>query len=268
MLQNPLQKLTRAILLSVAVMLLGCNNDKSVDPEQVLEQSRETLKHVDSEMERIKSETEKIASADNLEAKAKQPNTIYSKVVDNGFTLEYLVSAEAKKETIPDPDQDEPSTDQSDTKETHVVVSLPYTIKVSKLNDEGLPTYFAFRCAQKFLDRELNRFTGLEHVYGGDLAKWKSSEGPDGISEGGGKENPHDDRKLAILAVKVELRTSNKPFDESMPFKEPGDFNRFFDTPEIKAFVATLSYGESGEFDGWHYLKVDRTIPEDSGAEE
>ena len=48
-------------------------------------------------MERINSETEKIASANNLEAKAKQPNTIYSKVVDNGFTLEYLVSAEAKK---------------------------------------------------------------------------------------------------------------------------------------------------------------------------
>lgn len=268
---NRLLRLTQAILLPAAVMLLGCNsnNDKSVDPEQVLEQSRVTLKEVDSELERIKSETEQATLAYELEANAKQPNTIYSKTEENGFTLEYLVSVEAKEEPKPDPDQDELSAEQSNTKETHVVVSLPEKIRVSKLNEEGLPTYFAFRCAQKYLDRELNRFTGSEVVYGGDLAKWKRYvEGPNGIMDGVGKENPYDDRKLAILACKAELRTSDEPFDELTPFKEPGDFNRFFNTPEIKAFVATLRYGESGEFGGWHYLKVDRTVPEDSGTEE
>ena len=59
--------------------------------------------------------------------------------------------------------------------------------------------------------------------------------------------------------------------DEETELQGPEDnsrFNKRHDTPEIKAFVAILRYGESGEFEGWHYLKVDRWGPEDSGAEE
>ena len=40
--------------------------DNSVDPEQLLEESRSTLKDVDSELDRIKSESDAIAPAEGL----------------------------------------------------------------------------------------------------------------------------------------------------------------------------------------------------------
>jgi hypothetical protein len=256
---NRLLRLTQAILLPAAVMLLGCNNDKSVDPEQVLEQSRETLKEVESELERIKSETEEIASTDNLEAKAKQPNTIYDKRTQGELTLENLMTVELKREAKPD------------SQESAASVSMPWDIKVSVSNKEEYSGNFAYRCTQKELTRELSARGGVDLRFAGDLAKWREAVRPKSMSRWDAIQMRENGGRPAILAFKAELRTSNEPIDEETEFQEPGDekvFNQSHSTPEIKAFVASLRYGESGEFDGWQYLKVDLAVPEDSGADE
>ena len=120
------------------------------------------------------------------------------------------------------------------------------------------------------------RCFGFGTQFVGDLRKWKETafDVPD---------DPWVKNKLswtpvqieegrpAVLAFRAELRTSSEPLDEETELQSPEDNKRFYkrhDTPEIKAFVATLRYGESGEFDGWHYLKVDRWVSKDSGTEE
>lgn len=243
--------------------------DNSMDVDKVLEQSEEKVKEkskeldselerirseLNSELERLRSETDEIASTPNLEAKAQQPNTIYATTVDDGLTLAYLISVEAKEEPKPD------------SQENYVVVCLPEKIRASKSNEEELPDYFAYWCRSMLLDGELKLFSGDTTTFSGTLAKWRKR-----LPTSTTTLYPSTTDKLAVLAVKVKLLTSHKPIDENSAFQDPEDVDAFLNshsTPEIKAFVATLRDGESGEFDGWHYLKVDGAFSEESEVDE
>ncbi|MDB4439706.1 hypothetical protein N9153_02150 [Planctomicrobium sp.] len=249
---------------------MAARRDNSVDADKVLEQSRETLKHVDSEMERIKSETDEAILAYEFETKAKQPNTIYVKTVGGELTLENLMTVDVRKET--DTDSQDPST----------AISMPRDLRVSVSNGSEYSGHFAYRIELKELTSELGGRGGYATQFVGDLEKWRETEPAFGELQGVPSDRwqksesswtPDQIRegRPVVLAFRAELRTSSEPMDEDTELQEPDDnkrFNQPHDTPEIKAFVATLRYGESGEFGGWHYLKVDRTVPEEFGADE
>ena len=226
--------------------------DNSVDADKLLEQSRETLKRVDSEMERIRSEMHEIASVPNLEAKAKQPNTIYTKTVEGGLTLENLMTVGSKGETNPN------------SQESASSVFMSWDISVSVSNEGEYSGNFAYRCSSKELTSELGERSGVEVRFVGDLAKWRETVTPNSMSSWDSNQMWEDVGRPTVLAFKAEVRTSEKPMDDETEFLELEDVKRFnkpHNTPEIKAFLATLRYGESGEFDGWHYLKVDLSAP-------
>lgn len=238
--------------------------DNSVDTDKLLEQSRQTLKQVDAEKDRIRSETAEALFAYEFETKAKQPNTIYVRTVDGELTLENLMTVEVRKE------------DNTDSQGPGIAISMPMDLRVAVSNGSEYSGHFAYRIELKELTSELGGRSGYATRFVGDLRKWRETafdvpDDPWVKGELSWTPVQIQEARPAVLAFRAELRTSGEPLDEETELQGPEDNRRFYkrhDTPEIEAFVATLRYGESGEFDGWHYLKVDRWVSKDSGTEE
>lgn len=229
--------------------------DNSVDTDELLEQSRETFKQVDSEMERIKSETgEAILAEDDLEAKAKQPNTIYAKTEFGDFAYENLLVLKLLKRD-----------------DEWFLVSDRHIERVTKKTASEDSAEVPMRHFGLFLLTE--DFRG--HIGPGDVS------GPVEL----GTHEMHDTkhalghlaaetakkRGFAVVAFKAELWLWNPDESDALHprFNHGANYiGGMTDISERKAFVDKLHHGESGEFGGWHYLKVDRWVSEDSGAEE
>ena len=226
--------------------------DNSVDPEQVLEQSRETLKHVGSEMERIKSETEEAATADELSSKVQQPNTIYAKTEFGDFTYENLLVLKLLKEDdewflISDGHRERVTT-KTESEDSVDVPMRQFALIVLTDDFQGHigPGHTSGPV-------ELGTHRRLTHKHPlGDLGDEAQRKG------------------FAVVAFKAQLwlwgpdeRNAIPPFNHGANY-----IGGMTDISERKAFVDKLQPGQSGEFGGWHYLKVDRWVSEDSGAEE
>ncbi len=253
MIQSPLLKLTQAIVLPAAVILLGCNSDKPVDTEQLLKESSQTLKDVDFELDRINSETDAISPVEDLQAKAKQPNTIYAKDVEGDLVYENLLVLKLLKEDdewfLVSDRHTERLTIPSGIEDSREVPMGHYGLFV--LTDD-----FQGNIGPGNVSASLEFGTHERSNHKHPLA----SVGDDILSK----------QDFAVVAFKAKLVLS-KP-DESEPaprfFHGANHVGGMTAISERKAFVDKLQPGESGEFDGWHYLKVEKADPEESRSDE
>ncbi|MFM2095379.1 MAG: hypothetical protein RIS70_2503 [Planctomycetota bacterium] len=243
-----------AFLLSEG-SLLG-RNDKSLDAENVLEKSRATLNEVNAELERIKSETDKITSTYQLESKTKQPNTIYAKTADNGLTLEYVIKVDMK--------QDEKL---KNNQNPHTwVIGGKATARVNKDSGKEFAGHVTVDIASFKLDDALgghplsghrtetarsDSFRFGDWALGGTVNYLCDDEDVQRISQ----------RGFVVLAFMVRFKASEQDVEPHAILEEVQHQREMLpDWDERKAFIEKLAIGESGEFGGWHYLKLKSSV--------